>query len=249
MRRERRPLCHGTASAEPRPELCNNGTALAGPQTPEQRIRALAPALCILGSFSVSRSLGSVSITMMHGKHVIDFIRPVAELAAGVLVTLCFLADAPKNRKANVSATGRVEFAPGRRATVAWLILAAFSVTVIPAQFRRMGGDPFSIVIPVAIASVAISLLTSFPGSILIDSEGMQQRFWAWKNKRIRWTNVVEINTGEKSRTVTISGADGTKIVHSRQLPDRPRLLWELKRHCGEQLPADFPREPVSGSA
>ena len=54
--------------------------------------------------------------------------------------------------------------------------------------------------------------------------------------------------TGEKSRTVTITGADGIKIVHSRQLPDRPRLLWELKQHCGEQLPADFPRERVSSS-
>ena len=100
----------------------------------------------------------------------------------------------------------------------------------------------------IAFASVAIGLITLFPGTIVIDSEGLQQTSWAWKNKRIRWTDIVEINTGEKSRTVTISGADGTKIVHSRRLPDRPRLLWEIKQRCGEQLPADFPREPVSSS-
>lgn len=184
----------------------------------------------------------------MHGKHLIDFIRPVAEIIAGALTTWCFLADAPKDRKANISATGCVEFAPNRRATVAWLILAAFFVYLVPAQFRHMGDHPFSIVTAVAFASIAISLLVSFPGTILVHSEGLQQTFWAWKNKRIRWADIVEINTGEKSGTITVTGANGIKIVHSSHLPDRPRLLWELKQHCGEQLPADFPREPISTS-
>ena len=49
-----------------------------------------------------------------------------------------------------------------------------------------------------------------------------------------------------KIRTVTITGADGTKIVHNRQLPNRPCLLVELKQHCGEKLPSDFPREPIT---
>jgi len=187
-------------------------------------------------------------ITVMHGKHLIDFIRPVAELILGALVTWCLLANTPKSRKAKVSASGRVEFAPNRRATAAWLILAAFFVYLVPIQFRHVREHPFSIVTAVAFASVAIALLTSFPGAILIDSEGLQQTFWAWKIKRIRWADIVEINTGEKSGTVTITGADGIKIVHSRQLPDRPRLLWELKQHCAEQLPADFPGEPASSS-
>lgn len=172
----------------------------------------------------------------------------MAELISGALVTWCFLADAPKDRKANVSATGRVEFAPNRRATAAWLILAAFFFYLVPGQLKHMGDHLFSVATAVALASVAIGLLTSFPGTILIDSEGLQQQFWAWKNKRIRWTDIVEINTGEKSRRVTVTGADGIKIVHSRQLPDRPRLLSELKRRCGEQLPTDFPGEPVSSS-
>jgi hypothetical protein len=40
--------------------------------------------------------------------------------------------------------------------------------------------------------------------------------------KQIGWADILETNSGEKSRTVTITGADGTNIVHSRQLPDRP---------------------------
>jgi Bacterial PH domain len=77
--------------------------------------------------------------------------------------------------------------------------------------------------------------------SVWIASDGLQQVSWLWKNKRIRWEDIVEINTGGKSRTVTITGSDGTKIVHSRVLPDRPRLLIELRHHCGENLPSDFP--------
>jgi hypothetical protein len=62
------------------------------------------------------------------------------------------------------------------------------------------------------------------------------------------WKNIVEINTGEKSRTVAITSSDGTEIVHSDLLVDRPRMLLELKQHCGENLPPDFPREPLAQS-
>ena len=187
-------------------------------------------------------------IIAMYGKHLIDFIRPMIELIGGALVVWCLAADASEDRRAKVSSTGCVEFAPNRRATAAWLILAGFFVYSVPVQFRHVDRHLFNVVTAIASASVAVGLLITFPGTILIDSEGLQQKFWAWKNKRIRWADVVEINTGEKSRTVTITGADGARIIHSRQLPDRPRLLWELKQHCGDQLPADFPREPVSSS-
>lgn len=187
-------------------------------------------------------------LSVAHEKQLIDFTRLMVELIAGALVAVCFLTGASKNSKANVSTNGRIEFAPRKRATAAWLIMAAFSVYLVPIQFRNMSGKLLSTVTAVGFASTVIMLLTSFPGTILIDSEGLQQIFWAWKNKRIRWTEIAEINTGEKSQTVTITGLNGTKIVHSRQLPDRQRFLCELKLHCGEQLPADFPRESVSSA-
>ena len=92
-----------------------------------------------------------------------------------------------------------------------------------------------------------IAILCSFPGTVVITGSCLQQVYWFRRNKRIRWQEIVEINTGEKSHTVIITGADGTKIVHVRQLADRRRLLLELKNHCGEELPPDFPREPIAG--
>jgi len=93
-----------------------------------------------------------------------------------------------------------------------------------------------------------IFLLVSFPGTIPVTSDGIVQSFWLRRNKRIPWKNIVEINTGEKSRTVAITSSDGTEIVHSDLLVDRPRMLLELKQHCGENLPPDFPREPLAQS-
>lgn len=90
---------------------------------------------------------------------------------------------------------------------------------------------------------LAIQFSLSIPGSIVIAQDGLKQLYWFRNTKRIRWAEIVEINTGQKSRTVTITGINGSKIVHSTHLADRPRLLLELKNHCGDNLPPDFPRE------
>ena len=83
----------------------------------------------------------SVMMSVMHGKHLIEFVRPTAEVIAGAIVALCLLADASKHRKANTSVMDRIEFTPNRRATAAWLIMAAYFVYLVPVQFRRMGGN------------------------------------------------------------------------------------------------------------
>lgn len=82
------------------------------------------------------------------------------------------------------------------------------------------------------------------PGTIVVADDGLEQRYWFRMDKRIGWKNIEEIKSVKWS-TVTITGTDGTKIVHSPMLADRPRFLLELKRHCGEELPPDFPREPI----
>jgi hypothetical protein len=103
------------------------------------------------------------------------------------------------------------------------------------------------LIIAAILGILAMMFIFTFPETIVVTDNGLEQISWLWKKKQIRWADIVEINTGEKSRTVTITGADGTKIVHSRQLPDRSRLLMELRVHCGENLPSDFPREPITG--
>jgi hypothetical protein len=83
----------------------------------------------------------------------------------------------------------------------------------------------------------------------LLTDSGLQEVFWLWRNTRIRWDEIVEINTEKKDSAVTVIGADKTRIIHSGRLPDRPRFLLEIKRHCGENLPADFPGRDVNNSS
>lgn len=80
-----------------------------------------------------------------------------------------------------------------------------------------------------------------------MSNEAIEQVFLLGWRKCIRWEDIVEIESNPKDRMVTITGADGTKIVYSRFLADRPRLLLELKQRCGEDLPPDFPQEPHDG--
>jgi hypothetical protein len=124
---------------------------------------------------------------------------------------------------------------------VAYLIYATIS------QVMQIQGSLLNLIGAVISGTVTVMIAVSFPAKIIVASGGLQQVSWLWKNKRISWEDIVEINTGEKSRMVTITDSDGTKIVHSRVLPDRPRLLIELRHHCGENLPLDFPHEAIAG--
>lgn len=93
--------------------------------------------------------------------------------------------------------------------------------------------------------AMAIYGLLNLPGTIVVSGEGIEQQYWLRKNKRIRWGNIVEIDSDPKDRRVTIQAADGTKIDHSFFHSGRQRFLQELKQHCGSELPEDFPREPL----
>ena len=106
--------------------------------------------------------------------------------------------------------------------------------------------SPLGLITAAVVVIITVTSAVSFPATIIVANNGLEQVSWLWKNKHIRWSEIAEINTGEKSRTVTITGADGTRIVHDRQLADRPRLLIELKQHCGESLPQDFPLESAA---
>jgi hypothetical protein len=147
-------------------------------------------------------------------------------------------------RKAVLLRGGRVEFSPNRRAFWAWPPLVVYLVYAAISQLKGSHGRPLDLIIAAGLGILAMMFIFTFPETIIVTDNGLEQISWLWKKKQIRWADIVEINTGEKRRTVTISGADGTKIVHSRQLPDRSRLLMELRDRCGENLPSDFPREP-----
>lgn len=151
--------------------------------------------------------------------------------------------------KATYATKNRLEFKPSKLTLWAWLALIAYMVYVVygtAIRFRYGHWNLPNVAGASGLVIVLAMMVAEFPGTIVVTADGLEQIRWLWRNKYIRWGEVEEINTGEKSQTITITAKDGTKIVHWRPLPDRPRLLLELKKYCGENLPPDFPREPIA---
>ncbi len=186
----------------------------------------------------------------MTGKHIISIALQLSAwvVVAGVLIS--FWGGADKRRKARTLQSGEVEFAPNRRSYWVWPVVVGYLIYATVRRLMHIHAGWLNLDTAVTFGGLAVLLAIQFPGAILVTADGLEQVSWLWKNKRIRWEDIAEINTGEKSHTVTITAVDGTKIIHNRQLPDRARLLTELKHYCGGNLPADFPREPApSGSS
>ena len=175
----------------------------------------------------------------MVDKHHIWIARELLVFALTAVVLLSVWGRADKHRKAGELQDGRVEFTPNGRSFFAWPILVVYLIYAAISRATHIQGSPLKMIVAVLIAILSVMIAVSFPATIIVASDGLQQVYWLWKNKRVRWEDIVEINTGEKSRTVTITGSDGTKIVHSSVLPDRPRLLSELRHYCGHNLPSD----------
>lgn len=151
------------------------------------------------------------------------------------------------NRKAQILNDKRIEFAPKKLAVLGSILIAVyFAYFTIANLVKHWHETPFDLLISACVGLVSLTIVFSLPGAIVVTADGVNQLFWFRKNKHIRWVDIVEINTGKKSRAVTITGVDRTKIVHSRQLADRSRLLFEVKQHCGESLPPDFHRESIA---
>jgi len=171
----------------------------------------------------------------------------IARLVFWIVLAWIVIGRAGKRGSARVLGDGRIEFAQNRLAFWAWPLIIVLLAWTALKELIQSHGEPLQLVAGVGLGLGTLSLIFLLPGTVVVTAEGLEQIYWFWKNKRICWENIVEIETGQKDRTVTMIGADGTKIVHSRQMVDRPRFLLELKQHCGEELPPDFPREPIDG--
>jgi hypothetical protein len=151
-----------------------------------------------------------------------------------------------RRRSARVISEGRIEFAPSRLAIWAWLYLIGFMATPAIKDLVYHQGNPWALFMVTCFGLAALAIFSSFPETIAVTAGGLEQIYWFQKNTRIRWEDIEEIKT-ERGGTITITGKDGTKIVHNIFLADRTRLLLEIKQHCGENLPPEFPREPIGG--
>lgn len=163
-----------------------------------------------------------------------------------VLALWVFAGSNGSKRPATELGDGRIEFRPKKIAYSAWLMIVVFLAYETTELFLHSQWKPLNLAIAICLGFLTLAFLHSFPGTVVITDDTIQQIFWFRRNKRVGWEYIVEINTGGKSRTVTITDADGNKIVHSNQLPDRSRLLREIEKHCGDNLPPDFPAGTIA---
>lgn len=135
---------------------------------------------------------------------------------------------------------GKVEFSPDVLTYVAWPLIALLPAWAAVNELRRGSGDWWQIMTPVVILSIAASEMFSFPGTIMVSREGIEQHFWLRGEKRVSWGEVAEIREVRTNGPLTITGSDGTRIDFSGRLPDRPRFLAEIETYCRGNLPPEF---------
>ncbi len=152
-----------------------------------------------------------------------------------------------RRRPARVIDESRIEFPPSRLSIWAWLYIIGFLATPAIKELVRHQGNQWALFVVTCFGLAALAIFSSFPETITVTPGGLEQIYWMQKNKRIRWEEIEEIKT-QRGGLITITGKDGTKIVHNNFLADRARFLLEIKQHCGENLPSDFPQEPIGGA-
>jgi hypothetical protein len=138
---------------------------------------------------------------------------------------------------------GAVEFSVGPRSLLIATGLAVYALTNSGLRFARHHSTWQEFAFNGVCLAIAFVVIWDLPGTIVVDDFGIEQRFWVRPHKRIRWNEIEEINTGNKVRLITITSCDRSKIVFNGDLADRPRFLREIKQHCGDNLPTDFPAE------
>jgi len=178
----------------------------------------------------------------MTWSHSIGIVRGLSIL----FLLICAFGRADKQRKASALPDGSIDFSPNRRSLWASPLVVAYLIYGLVSLLMHIHGSLLNIMIAVVFGLLLFTIASSFPDTITVTDNGLDQAAWLRRHKRIRWAAIVEIKAG--GGMVTITGADGTKIVHTHQLPDRPRLFAEIKRHCGENLPSDFPDEATGKS-
>jgi hypothetical protein len=142
----------------------------------------------------------------------------------------------------------QLQFAPNRKSFVATpafvALLVYLGVTMLmssmPATVRFAGAGFWLLLAGV--------ILTAFPGTILADEKGLKQVYWFWKPRQIAWKDVDTVTFDEKKERLTINAQGGAKIEHTRQLPDRARLIAEIEKHCEGKVPADLEKTATTAA-
>jgi len=151
---------------------------------------------------------------------------------------------------AKLCSDGRVRFVPRWWFVSAWSYLLV-RLGFVGAEYLRTGSkEPLQFSTGILILVAVVVALLSLPGMLLVTDDALEERNWVWRNKKILWSEIQEIQTEKKGSAITVIGPNHSRIVYTNLYPDRSRFLLEIERHCGENLPSNFPRTPLnSGTA
>lgn len=173
-----------------------------------------------------------------------DLVRLFLPLFAVVVVLMVLaklIVSAADDRNAT-EMSGRFEFAPNRRSFWAIFTFIAFLGYVIVGGVTSGLRSGLDLIAPLFCAGFIALLMMAFPGTIVADQDGLEQRYWLRGRKRIAWKDVAKVTVDEKRNEVKIKSKLGVEIVHARQLPDRARLLQQLHERGAETaVPAATP--------
>ena len=154
-----------------------------------------------------------------------------------------------RNRgSAKLSSSGKVQFAPRWWFVCAWIyILVRFGF--IGSDYLRTGfKEPLQFSTGALISLATIGGLFSLPGILVVTNDALEEHNWVWRKRKIKWTEIEEIRTEKKGNAVTVIGPGRIRTVYTNVYPDRARFLMEIKKHCGDNLPPDFPEKPLSSA-
>lgn len=166
---------------------------------------------------------------------------------AWIAIVLVFVGIFKANRhSAKLCSNGSLQFSPPWWFVSAWLVLV-MSLGFRGAAYLRAGLKEYLQFSTGALLSISVILaVLTIPGIIEVTKEALIERNWFWRSKKIQWTEIQEIQTEKKGSAITVIGLHRTKIVHTNMYPDRARFLFEIRNHCGDNLPPDFPGEPLT---
>jgi hypothetical protein len=168
------------------------------------------------------------------------FLPQIGALLLLLLLAKMIAGKADEGREARTEG-GRIEFTPNRRSFWAVYVFIASIAYVVLASLLQGLKSGVSLAVPAIGIGFVLFLLMAFPATIVVDDEGMEQVFWLRGRKRIAWRDVSKSTVIEKTGEVKITSKSGVKIVHTRQLPDRARLLAEVENHSRESVPVAPP--------
>jgi len=161
------------------------------------------------------------------------------------VATRLVVSDADKHRLANETKDG-IEFLPNPRSYWGFYVIVAMLTYPFVAVLVRGVKNAEDLSVVLLCLGFVLFLLTTFPGSIVATGEGLEQTYWFGGNKRVAWNEISGFEIDRNRKRVIVKAKNGAKIVHTRQLPDKNRIIGEIEMHCPGKLPADAAQQLAS---